>query len=342
MTVRRTSIVYFGTPQVAVAPLRALHVAGYEIALVMTRPPRRRSRRASPTPSPVAEAATELGLEVSWEPADAASVDADLGVVVAYGEFIEDDVLSARRTVNLHFSLLPCWRGPAPVERAILAGDTESGVCLMEVASELDTGAVYRLSRTPIAPHETAEQLRARLCDMGIDLLLGALAEGFGTPQSQSGTPTWADKISPADLRIDWTAPAGHVMRQVRVGGAWTTFRSTRLKVLAAAIPSPVSLPDDAADLSPVGGSSLDAVPTHAAPGAITMGRGIGGGDAVPTDAAPGTITMGRGIGSRDAVLAAAGDASVELQIVQAEGRQATTAQQWRNGARLAAGERLD
>ena len=320
MTARRTRIVYFGTPQVAVAPLRALHVAGHEVALVVTRPPQRRSRRASPTPSPVAEAATGLGLEVSCEPADASSVDADLGVVVAYGEIIEDDVLSVRRTVNLHFSLLPRWRGPAPVERAILAGDTESGVCLMEVASELDEGAVYRRSRTPIAPDETAEQLRARLCDMGIKLLLGALADGFGTPQPQSGTPTWADKISPADLRIDWTAPAERVMRQVRVGGAWTTLRGTRLKVLAAAVCGSVSLPDDASEGSPVVGSSLAAVPTHAVPG---------------------TITMGRGSSSRDPVLVAADDASVELHTVQAEGRQATTAQQWRNGARLAAGERF-
>ena len=230
----RWRVVYFGTPEVAVAPLQALCRAGHEVALVVTRPPKRRGRRQTPTPSPVADAAAGLGLEVTCDLEDALRVEADLGVVVAYGEHIADEVLEQRRTVNLHFSRLPRWRGAAPVDRAILAGDTEAGVCLMDVASEIDTGAVYRMASTEIGLHETADELRARLRDLGIGLLLDALSEGFDDPVPQAGEMTWADKISPSELRIDWSAPAEHVLRLVRVGGAWTTYHHRRLKVLEA------------------------------------------------------------------------------------------------------------
>ena len=184
----------------------------------------------------MAAAAADLGLSVTSDLADALHIDADLGIVVAYGEHIPDEVLECRRTVNLHFSRLPRWRGAAPVERAILAGDTETGVCLMDVASEIDAGAVYRRASTAIEPHESAHELRARLCELGIELLLGALSEGFGDPVAQSGEMTWADKISPSELRIDWSAPAEHVLRLVRVGGAWTTLRDRRVKVLQAGL----------------------------------------------------------------------------------------------------------
>ena len=227
-------VVYFGTPEVAVPPLQALYRAGHDVALVVTRPPKRRGRRQAPTPSPVAAAAAEMGLAVTCDLSDALHVEADLGIVVAYGEHIPDEVLERRRTVNLHFSLLPRWRGAAPVERAILAGDTETGVCLMDVASEIDAGAVYGRRSTLIEPHESADELRARLCGLGIELLLDALSGGFGDPVPQSGEATWADKISPSEMRIDWTAPAEHVLRLVRVGGAWTTYRNRRIKVLEA------------------------------------------------------------------------------------------------------------
>ena len=243
-------VVYFGTPDVAVPPLQALYRAGHDVALVVTRPPRRRGRRQAPTPSPVAAAAADLGLPVTFDLSDARHVEADLGVVVAYGEHIPDEVLERRRTVNLHFSLLPRWRGAAPVERAILAGDAETGVCLMDVASELDTGAVYRRSSTPIEPHESATELRARLCELGIELLLDALSEGFGDPVPQSGEMTWADKISPSELRIDWSAPAEHVLRLVRVGGAWTTYQDRRLKVLEARLAAGTGQPGAAGSIS--------------------------------------------------------------------------------------------
>ena len=216
------------------APLQALCRAGHEVALVVTRPPKRRGRRQEPTPSPVEDAAEDLGLKVAYDVEDACAVESNLGVVVAYGEHIPDDVLEPRRTVNLHFSQLPRWRGAAPVERAILAGDTETGVCLTDVASEIDAGAVYRRASTGIGPEETADELRTRLCELGIGLLLDALTAGFGDPVPQEGEMTWADKIEPAELRIDWSVPAEHVLRLVRVGGAWTVYRSRRIKILEA------------------------------------------------------------------------------------------------------------
>ncbi len=318
MTADPVRIVYFGTPQVAVAPLRALVIAGHQVELVVTRPPRRRGRGGRSTPSPVGSVASELGLKVTWNADDATAVSADLGVVVAFGELISDEVLRQRRTVNLHFSLLPRWRGAAPVERAILAGDTETGVCLMEVVSELDAGGVYRRAHTPINSGDTADDLRARLCAMGVDLLLDALANGFDTPEPQTGTVTWAEKISPPELRIDWAAPAEQILRLVRVGGAWTTLRGRRLKVLSAA-PAP-------AWAHPTTGSNTD------------LHRDA----AVSHDvAAAGTLTVARGNKGSDAVLVATGDAGVELLTVQAEGRQPTAAAQWSLGARLTATDRL-
>ena len=246
----RWRVVYFGTPEVAVAPLQALRRAGHDVALVVTRPPKRRGRRQAPTPSPVEEAAAGLGLKVTYDLAGALGVDAGLGVVVAYGEYIPEAVFERRRTVNLHFSRLPRWRGAAPVERAILAGDTETGVCLIDIAPEIDTGAVYRRASTGIGSHETADELRARLCELGIGLLLDALATGFGDPVPQSGEMTWADKIEPRELRIDWAAPAEHVLRLVRVGGAWTVYGGRRLKVLEARVATASDRPDPSGAIS--------------------------------------------------------------------------------------------
>ena len=300
-TPSRWRVVYFGTPEVAVSPLQALCRAGHDVALVVTRPPKRRGRRQAPTPSPVADAAEILGLPLTCDLEDAARVDADLGVVVAYGEHIPDEVLERRRTVNLHFSLLPRWRGAAPVERAILGGDAETGVCLMDVASEIDAGAVYRRASTAIEPQETADELRARLCELGRGLLLDALSEGFGDPVPQAGEMTWADKISPSELRIDWSAPAEHVLRLVRVGGAWTIFRGRRFKVLEAS----------------------------------------GRASSVPPSA-PGTIGLMLTQGEGSAVEVATGLGSVELVTVQSEGRTATPARDWFNGARVGVDERFD
>jgi methionyl-tRNA formyltransferase len=138
--------------------------------------------------------------------------------------------------VNLHFSLLPQWRGAAPVERAILAGDTRTGVCLMAVEEGLDTGGVYRRVEVDIDPDETLDELRGRLVTLGSEMLVDALRTGLGEPEPQVGEPTYAEKISPDELHLDWSRPAVELHRIVRLGGAWTTWRGKRLKVHAASL----------------------------------------------------------------------------------------------------------
>ena len=231
-------LVFLGTPQAAVAPLRALHGAGFDIALVVTRADKRRERGAGASPSPVKEAATALGLPVSHAVNDVLDTGADLGVVVAFGLLIRRPVLERLAFVNLHFSLLPRWRGAAPVERAILGGDTRTGVCLMAVEEALDTGAVYARAETAIGADETAEGLRGRLVTLGAQMLVTELRNGLGRPTPQHGEPTYAAKLEPADLELLWDRPAAELARVVRVGGAWTTFRGKRLKVITARVES--------------------------------------------------------------------------------------------------------
>jgi methionyl-tRNA formyltransferase len=217
-----------------VAPLRALVGAGFDVALVVSQPDRKRGRGSALSPSAVKAAALELGLPVTDRVDDVLDVGADLGVVVAYGKLIKPHVLAGLPMVNLHFSLLPRWRGAAPVERALLAGDAETGVCLMAVEEGLDTGPVYAVERVAIDAEETAEQLRARLVAVGTDLLVRALEEGLGAPVPQVGEPTYATKLDPNELELHWDGPAVELHRLVRLGRAWTTFRGKRLKVLAA------------------------------------------------------------------------------------------------------------
>jgi methionyl-tRNA formyltransferase len=224
-------LVFLGTPDVAVAPLRALHRAGFDIPLVVTRPDKRRGRGAALVPSPVKQAALELGLPVTDQVDDALTVGADLGVVVAFGRIIKPHVLAQLPMVNVHFSLLPRWRGAAPVERAILAGDRETGVCIMAVEEGLDTGGVYRAATVPIGDDESLDDLRGRLVELGTELLLSTLRDGLGEPEPQQGEVTYADKIDPAELHLEWTRPAVELHRLVRLGDAWTTFRGKRLKI---------------------------------------------------------------------------------------------------------------
>lgn len=229
-------LVYLGTPEVAVPPLQALHAAGFEIALVVTRADKRRGRGKALSPSPVKAAALELGLPVTTDVDAVLDVGADLGVVVAFGRIIKPHVLDAVPMVNLHFSLLPRWRGAAPVERAILAGDQRTGVCLMEVGEGLDTGGVYRQVEVEIGADETLHELRERLVELGAQMVVEALEEGLGEPQPQEGEPIYADKIEPSELQLDWSRPASELHRVVRLGGAWTTWRGKRLKVHSAGL----------------------------------------------------------------------------------------------------------
>lgn len=201
---------------------------------MVTRPDKRRGRGGGLLPTPVKATAERHGIPVGSDVAAVTTSGAELGVVVAYGRIIKPDVLAALPMINVHFSLLPRWRGAAPVERAILAGDRVTGVCLMDVEEGLDTGAVYRRQETEIGAGETASELTARLAAMGADLLVRALAEGLGRPVPQEGEATYADKIEPADLHLDWSRPADELQRVVRLGRAWTTWSGRRLLVLRA------------------------------------------------------------------------------------------------------------
>jgi methionyl-tRNA formyltransferase len=225
-----------------VPPLRALVDAGFDVAVVVSAPDRRRGRGIGVGPTPVKAAAVELGIAVTDRVEDALDADADLGVVVAFGRLVRAPVLARLPMVNLHLSLLPRWRGAAPVERAILAGDEETGVCLMQLEVGLDTGPLFDCDRVTIGGDETADELRARLVHRGTELLVTRLREGLGEPRPQEGEPTYADKLGPADTELDWRRTAAELYRRVRVGGAWTTFRGRRLKVLRA-LPTTITSP---------------------------------------------------------------------------------------------------
>jgi len=223
-----------------VGPLRALVDAGHDVALVVSRPDRRRGRGGALVPSPVKAAAMEMGLPVTDRVGAVIDVGAELGVVVAYGRLIKPPVLDALPMVNLHFSLLPRWRGAAPVERAILAGDPFTGVCVMALEEGLDTGPVYASRERPIRPDDTLDELRAILSADGTDLLLRLLADGRPEPRPQVGEATYAAKIEPGEHHLDFTRPADHLHRVVRLGQAWTTFRGRRLLVPKARLAAPV------------------------------------------------------------------------------------------------------
>ena len=240
-------IVFLGSPPEAEGTLRALHDAGHDIALVVTQPDRKRARGGGLVPSPVKRAALELGLAVVTPERckealdDIAGSGAELGVVVAFGQLIPQSVLDALPAgyVNVHFSLLPRWRGAAPVERAILAGDPETGVCLMQLEAGLDTGPVYACRSVPITPDHTAGDLRRRLADLGTELLLAEIESVPGrTPTAQEGEETYAAKLTVEEFAVDWARPAVELARLVMAGnpkpGAWTTAKGARLKILRA------------------------------------------------------------------------------------------------------------
>ncbi len=227
-------LAYLGTPEVAVPPLLALLDAGFEIPLVVSGPDKRRGRGSALHASPVKAAALDRGLPVTADVDDLFDTDVELGVVVAYGHLIRPHVLDRVPMVNLHFSLLPRWRGAAPVERALLAGDAETGVCLMELEEGLDTGGVYRCVTVPICEEATLDSLRGELVEIGSELLVGALREGLGQPEPQLGEPTYAKKIRPEELVLDLSRSAVEVNRVIRLGRAWTEHNGKRLRVWQA------------------------------------------------------------------------------------------------------------
>ncbi len=229
-------LAFLGTPAMAVPSLHALVDAAHEVVIVITGADKRRGRGSELSPSPVKSAAVELGLDVGHSVEDVLGREVELGVVVAFGRLIRTNVLEKVPMVNSHFSLLPRWRGAAPVERALLVGDRETGVCLMKLEAGLDTGPVYDVVRVPIGPTTTAQELRATLVVAGVEQLVRCLTGPLPTPYEQQGEPVYAAKIQASELRIDWSLPAAQIDRLIRLGGAWTTFRGKRLKVLTATL----------------------------------------------------------------------------------------------------------
>ena len=239
---RINRVAYIGTPAIAVDPLLKLVEEGYDIPLVVTGPDKRRGRGSSTSPSDVKREAERLGLSVSSNIDDLVSIDVDLAIVVAFGQLIPKHILDHVQMINIHFSLLPRWRGAAPLERAILAGDTKTGVCIMELEETLDTGGIYRCVEIPIGPNQTLEELRAKSVSEGVDLLLQSLEEGLGSPTPQLGEPSYAHKISSSELEIDWGLSSEEILRLVRLGRAWTTVSGSRLRVHSAKIGSLTNL----------------------------------------------------------------------------------------------------
>ena len=229
-----TRLAFLGTPELAAPFLVALVEAGHEIALVITGEDRRRGRREEPSPSPVKAAANDLGLPVAHDMGTLVDCGADLGVVVAFGALIPTRILDVLPMVNVHFSSLPRWRGPAPVEWAVRSGDTTTGVCVIAVGEDFDIGGIHARTEVQIGPRETAVGLRNRLVDAGVELLVSTLAAGLEAPVPQVGEPTWAEKLTVSDRELDWGLTAVALDRLVRAGGAWTLVHGRRLKVLAA------------------------------------------------------------------------------------------------------------
>jgi methionyl-tRNA formyltransferase len=229
-------LAFLGSPEPAVPFLRALVERGHEVAIVVSQPDKRRGRGSELSPSPVKAVAVELGLPVTDKVDDVLDAGVELGVVVAYGRLIKPHVLERVPMINVHFSLLPRWRGAAPVERAILAGDAETGVCIMQLEEGLDTGPVYACERLTIGEDETADELREHMVDVAVPLLLDALERGLGTPTPQDGDATYAAKLDHDDHRLRWDRPARELHRVVRLGRAWTTFRGRRLLVREARV----------------------------------------------------------------------------------------------------------
>ncbi|MBO9472987.1 methionyl-tRNA formyltransferase [Shimia sp. R10_1] len=243
-------ILFMGTPEFSVSVLDALVQAGHEIAAVFCQPPRPAGRGKKDRPTPVHARALELGLEVH-HPTSLRSdevqqtirdLQADVGVVVAYGLLLPQAVLDApaQGCLNIHASLLPRWRGAAPIHRAIMAGDADTGVCIMQMDAGLDTGPVRLRREIAIGAEETTAQLHDRLAALGSTAIvdtLASLADLPAEPQPDDGV-TYAEKIDKSEARIDWSAPAIEVDRKIRglspFPGAWTEIDGQRVKLLAS------------------------------------------------------------------------------------------------------------
>jgi len=250
----RLRLVFMGSPDFSVPALAALIAAGHEIACVYAQPPRPAGRGHKERPCPVHAYAEQQGIPVRTPAtlkneavqAEFAALDMDAAVVAAYGLILPQAVLDAPRLgcINIHASLLPRWRGAAPIQRAIEAGDDKTGICIMAMEAGLDTGPVYLKGEVPITGATTASDLHDQLAAMGGELIveaLGAIARGELTPEPQPEEGvTYAHKLERGEGRIDWTRPAIEIERQVRAlnpwPGVWCEQAGERLKVLAAEV----------------------------------------------------------------------------------------------------------
>lgn len=245
-------LIFMGTPDFSVPILDALHGAGHDIAAVYCQPPRPAGRGKKDRPTAVHKRALDLGLAVYHptslksleEQATFAAHTADIAVVVAYGLILPQAILDAptHGCLNIHASLLPRWRGAAPIHRAIMAGDTDTGVCIMQMEAGLDTGPVLTRHETPIGTSETTGALHDRLSALGATAIVQALAnlpDLTPTPQPDDGV-TYAHKIDKSEARIDWTNPATDIDRQIRglapFPGAWCELDGERLKLLGCEV----------------------------------------------------------------------------------------------------------
>ena len=243
-------VIFMGTPDFSVPVLNALHQA-HEIVAVYCQPPRPAGRGKADRPTPVHARALELGLPVRHPVSlrsEAAAKEimemgADVAVVVAYGLILPQEILDAPRLgcLNIHASLLPRWRGAAPIHRAILAGDPETGICIMQMEAALDTGPVLLRETTTIGPEETTADLHDRLAIMGSRMIVQVLNDLplVAKPQAVEGV-TYATKIDKSEARIDWARPAVEVDRQIRglspFPGAWCQINGERVKLLRSRV----------------------------------------------------------------------------------------------------------
>lgn len=259
-------LVFMGTPAFAARSLQALVDAGHDICAVYSQPPRPAHRGKKLTPSPVQALAQTLDLPVftplklrdAERQAEFAAHRADVAVVAAYGLILPQPVLDAPRygCLNIHASLLPRWRGAAPIQRAIEAGDTETGICIMQMEAGLDTGPVLLRRPCPIAPDETAATLHDRLAALGAEAIVDALAHlRTLTPQPQDESRvTYAAKIDKAEAKLDWSQPAPLLERRVRAfcpaPGAYFLLGDERIRVLAAEVMDADGTPGTVLDAS--------------------------------------------------------------------------------------------
>ncbi|UWQ45929.1 methionyl-tRNA formyltransferase [Leisingera aquaemixtae] len=257
-------IIFMGTPDFSVPVLDALVEAGHDIAAVYCQPPRPAGRGKKDRPTPVHARAAALGLEVrhpvslkgAEEQAAFAALDADVAVVVAYGLILPQAILDAPQhgCLNIHASLLPRWRGAAPIHRAVMAGDAETGICIMQMEAGLDTGPVLLREATAIGAEETTAQLHDRLSGMGAGLIVEALRrlpELAPEVQPEEGV-TYAEKIDKAEAQVDWSRPAAEVDRKIRglspFPGAWCEIEGQRVKLLASKLAEGQGAPGEVLD----------------------------------------------------------------------------------------------